>query len=115
MSNQDEVTDIIDQLRQLQLRQAELLTRLDQLCAGDNPTGRFEIPQRVQAREQNRSRGVIVAAGGFSVGDQVEVLNPSPGQASRGVIKKIGNSWITIEAEDGSKIIRTPKNFKVEV
>jgi hypothetical protein len=57
---------------------------------------------------------VIVSAHGFTVGDRVLILNPSPSQAKRGVIIKIGTNQVTVRAANNTLILRTPKNLKIE-
>jgi hypothetical protein len=123
MSNQEEIKNIIAQLKQLQLTQAGLLQRLDQLSGGNDTTTRPRTASRSgqprptirsQNTSQQKPRGVIVSAHGFVVGDRVAIQNPGPSQAARGVILKIGTSRITVEAEDKTRIIRNPKNLKIE-
>ena len=114
MNNLGEIQEIVEKLKQLQLQQAVLLYRLDQLSEESVDRGSSDSSPRTQSGIRPRPRGVIVAARKFKIGDSVQILNPGPRQATKGVISKIGTSRITIEDKDGNKLIRTSKNLKIE-
>jgi hypothetical protein len=96
----DETSDIIEQLKQLQITQTALLERLGRLEQG---TPEQDTPLRRQtARRQ------------FDIGDGVRVLNPGVNQLSVGRITRIGPSQITLIDRRGEDIRRAPKNLVLE-
>jgi transcription antitermination factor NusG len=101
MSNDEDIKDIIAQLQSLQLQQAALIQRLERV-SGSQDNG---IPTRTKTVQVTRE---------FAVGDRVQINNPGPFQATRGTITKIGNSRITVQARNGTKISRAPKNLTLE-
>jgi transcription antitermination factor NusG len=102
MSNENDIQDIVAQLQNLQLQQAVLIQRLERLS---------------EAREDNRDT-IATATDNttrrFAVGDRVLINNPGPFQATKGTISKIGNSRITVQARNGSKITRAPHNLTLD-
>jgi hypothetical protein len=99
MSN-DEVQDLIKQLKNLQLQQTELLVRLER-ARGD------EVRAGVYDEEESGTRK-------FAIGDKVRIKNPTRFQADQGVITKIGPNRVTVHTKTGSKILRAPKNLILE-
>ena len=99
--NKDEVIkDIVTQLEQLQIQQSDLLQHLGRLSENDN--------------NNNSTTVSPVAARAFAVGDNVRIRNPGRLQPSAGTITKIGRSRITVEANNGVKILRAPRNIILE-
>jgi prefoldin subunit 5 len=102
MSNENDIQDIVAQLQNLQLQQAVLIQRLERLS---------------EAREDNRDT-IVTATDNttrrFAVGDRVLINNPGRFQATKGTISKIGNSRITVQARNGSKITRAPHNLTLD-
>ena len=99
MSNEQDITEIIAQLQRLQLQQSELLQRLTRLSESEdnnNATGQANTPREL------------------AVGDRVRIRNPGRFQATNGKIIKIGTSRITVQADNGTKIIRAPSNLILE-
>jgi hypothetical protein len=94
MSN-DEVQDLIRQLKILQLQQTELLVRLER-ARGD------EARAGVYNEEES---GTLK----FAIGDKVTHF-----QADQEVITKIGPNRVTVHTKTGSKILRAPKNLILE-
>ena len=90
MSNED-IEDIVNELRRLNIRQASLLARL-------------ETARDRQTEDNNR----------LKVGDYVRILNPRRLQQNKGTITKIGRSRVTIQTSNGTTITRSPKNVTVE-
>jgi hypothetical protein len=100
MSNrQDEIKDIVAKLQRLQLQETELLQRLEQLNDTDSQNTVLPATQQI-TRE-------------FEIGDLVEIKNPRPFQQKKGVIIRIGagTNRITVQAKNGSKIVRAPSNL----
>jgi hypothetical protein len=93
---QDKIEDIVAQLQQLQIQESELLQRLERLKEADDNAS--EPPIRTRK---------------FVIGDLVQIKNPRPLQAKKGTIIRIGidTDHITIQAKNGSKIVRTPFNL----
>ena len=115
--NNDEVQSLIEQLRQLQLQQSDLLARLEQ-ARGKETKNKTKVGDKAQAvvdeteqEEDGKAKGTVYETKGFNLGDKVRIRNPNPFQADRGVITKIGNSRITIQTKSGSKLQRAPKNL----
>jgi transcription antitermination factor NusG len=94
-----EIQDIVNQLERLQIQQSDLVQRLGLLSDGDNNNN--------NATRQTSPRD-------FAVGDKVRISNPGRLQPVRGTIIKIGRSRITVEARDGTKIVRAPRNLVLE-
>ena len=99
MSKRTEVRDLVLQLQQLNIRQTELIGRLNELTGGRDEETR--VPIDTEPRE-------------FEIGDTVRILNPSRFQANRGVIVRIGANRITVQPPNGSKIVRAAKNLVLE-
>ena len=99
----DEIENIVKELKALQLQQNTLIARLETLSEAEvngprvTSSGPTTIPP-------NTVRD-------FAIGDKVRVLNPRPLQASQGKIVKIGTNRISLKARGGSTIIRHPKNL----
>ena len=89
MNKKETVEDIVEQLRQLQLRQDNLITRLAALADSDD----------------DNEQEVV-----FNIGDSVTIDNPSRFQANQGTIVKIGKR-ITVLTSSGSKIIRSAQHL----
>lgn len=93
----DEVADIIEQLQALQVRESELLGRLEEATTGERGrNGESAAPNR--------------PAGRFIIGDRVIIRNPRPFQPKRGTIVKVG-ARITVLASNGTKVVRAPSNL----
>jgi hypothetical protein len=96
MSN-DKVQDLIEQVKNLQLQQTELLVRLERARGNEARAGVYD-------EEESGTRE-------FAIGDKVRIKNPTRFQADQGVITKIGPSPIIIHTKTGSKILRAPKKL----
>jgi hypothetical protein len=98
MSNeQDEIKNIVAQLKRLQIQESELLQRLERLSEADTNTGASPTPIRE-----------------FRIGDLVQIKNPKPFQIKKGIIVRIGidTDRITVQSRNGSsKIIRASFNL----
>ena len=92
---QDEIKDIVVQLQGLQIRETELLKRLERLNETVNNT--TELPNTTE----------------FKIGNLVQIRNPKPFQIKKGIIIKIGTGTnrITVQSKNGSKIVRAPSNL----
>jgi hypothetical protein len=99
MSNNRDVKDFITQLQNLQIQQATLISRLECLSeGGENTSGPTPVPTST-TRE-------------FKIGDhRVRIRNPRRLQVIRGKIVRVGASRITVEAKNGTTIVRAPKNL----
>jgi hypothetical protein len=92
MRKNDDVQDIVSQLRNLQLQQATLISRLERLSESGTAA------HTDTARE-------------FAIGDWVKINNPGLFKATKGKIVRIGATRITVESTGGKKIVRSPKNL----
>jgi hypothetical protein len=99
MSN-DEVQDLIRQLKNLQLQQTELLVRLERAKGDEARAGVYD-------EEESGTQKL-------AIGDKVRIKNPTRFQADQGVITKIGPNRVTVHTKTGSKILRAPKNLILE-
>ena len=99
MSNDhdEEIKNIVAQLKGLQIQESELLQRLEQLSETNNRNS----TSPTQIRE-------------FKIGDLVKILNPKPFQIKKGTIIRIGvdTDRITVQSTNGSsKVIRASFNL----
>ena len=90
MSN--EVRDLIKQIKNLHIQQNVLLDRLEKAQAKEGATKSDEPRQ-------------------FEIGDYVTITNPNLFQANKGTVTKIGPSRVTVTTNNGTKILRAPKNL----
>ena len=91
----DEIQDIITQLKHLQLQQTELLECLD----------------RARCKEPN---GPPNEERAFAIGDRVCIRNPRPFQASHGIITKITAKRVIICTRSGNTVQRAEKNISFD-
>ena len=91
----DEVKAFINRLKELQLEQSVIIASL-------------ELLSEVEGDVKGIQEGIVARQ--FVVGDVVRITNPRPFQAAKGTITNIGKR-ITVEAENGSKIVRLSKNL----
>ena len=99
MSNrQDEIKDIVAQLQSIQIKETELIQRLERLNDTDDHTPGSLTTQTTRE---------------FRIGDLVQIKNPKPFQIKKGTIIKIGTGTnrITVQSKNGSKIVRAPSNL----
>jgi hypothetical protein len=95
---EDDIKDIVEQLQRLQIQQDALIARLVDL------SGSHETPAQATRVPPDTSRAL-------AIGDHVRIRNPARYQAVRGTIVRIGTSRITVQARNGSKIVRAPHNL----
>jgi hypothetical protein len=116
MSDSEDIQDLIEQLKILQLQQTNILDRLDlarRRQATSNANQRTRVTARTSNRRERQERENTnqETTREFIVGDYVLIRNPNPFQADRGIIEKITASWITVRSASGSKVQRAPKNI----
>jgi hypothetical protein len=87
--NKDEVQDLIEQLKNLQLQQTELLVRLERTRGNEARAG-------ISDQEESRTRDL-------TAGDKVRIKNRTRFQANRGVITKIGSSRASVHTKSDTK------------
>jgi hypothetical protein len=97
MSKRQEIKDLVQQLKDLQLQESGILDRIDQLTAEGTRSNQGGPPTRGSDRE-------------FAVGDRVRITNPRPFQQAVGIITKITASRITVTTGNGTKIQRARNN-----
>jgi hypothetical protein len=91
----DEVKALINRLKELQLEQSVIIASL-------------ELLSEVEGDVKDIDEGIVTRK--FVIGDVVRITNPRPFQAAKGTIRNIGKR-ITVEARNGSKIVRLSKNL----
>jgi hypothetical protein len=99
MSNrQDEIKDIVPQLQRLQIKESELLQRLEGLS---------------EAERHDTAEPLVTPTRDFRIGDLVRINNPRPFQIKTGHIIRIGvnTDRITVQARNGSKVVRASFNL----
>lgn len=104
MSNDDEINEVLAQLRDLHIQQAVLVDRFIRLTDRDQENERRAADRTVIAPDQTETRQ-------FRLGDHVRITNPTFLQFNQGVIKKIGVVRITVESDTGKTLTRLPKNL----
>jgi hypothetical protein len=107
--NDREVNEVLQQLRDLHLRQASLVERLLEISEENRATSttRENTPNTVvitTALTQTRNRK-------FKVGDYVRVNNPRPLQFREGTVTKIGAAQVTVQGTSGKTLSRLPRNL----
>ena len=88
---QDEIRNIVAQLKRLQIQKSELLQRLERLSeVGSQPS--TSLPRTTRD---------------FRIGDLVQIKNPRPFQSKQGTVIRIGvdTDRITVQSKNGSKIV----------
>ena len=108
MNKEDGVEELITQLKSLQIKQAELLERLER--AREREDKKEVVDEEVKKTHVDE----LVPTEELAIGDKVRIRNPNPFQASRGTIIKIGASRVTIQTKTGTKILRAQKNVILE-
>ena len=101
MSN-NEVQDLIAELRRLQIRQTDIIGLLARLTDVPRDETRTVSPHRPTPPNAIRA---------FAIGDRVRIVNPRPFQATTGTITKIGTNRNTVRTASGGTIVRAPKNL----
>ena len=99
MSNNKEVEELVEQLKDLQLRQTAVLQRLERLT--ESPRG-SNAPAAPATNTEPRPD--------FIIGDRVRITNPRPFQQAVGIVTKISPSRIFIRTKNGAVIQRAPSN-----
>jgi dsDNA-specific endonuclease/ATPase MutS2 len=102
-NDNNEIQDLILQLKQLQLeqtrlqqKQTKITTRLERLSEGADKANKKEDSTRK-----------------FTIGKRLRIINPGPSQATTGTIVKICTG-ITVRIRNGDKIIRAAKNLIIK-
>ncbi len=115
MQDSEDIQQLIEQLRVLQLQQTDILDRIDLArssqeynSASQRARATAETTSRRERRERNSESRVTTRE--FIVGDYVIIRNPNPFQTDRGIIEKITASRITVRTATGSKTQRAHKN-----
>jgi hypothetical protein len=113
MTIEEDIKGVISQLDKLQLKQSELIARLDQLN-----TKRERESTRASVFPSNPSYAPTPYIIGFSLGDRVVIINPGRNQENKGKVVKISDSTflssvrIVVETPSRQRIIRAPKNLQ---
>ena len=102
MNNQQEIEELVEQLRDLQVQQTTVLDRLERLAES----------RRAPNVPANEAEGTEPIK--FALGDRVRIRNPRPFQQAVGIITKIGASRITVTTRNGNKIQRAASNLIAE-
>jgi hypothetical protein len=90
--SEEKKQNIINKIKQLQIKQDELIKQLESLEINDTTT-----------KSKNTNREI-------EIGDKVNILNPGRFQERSGEVCKIGK-LITVQTKRGRKIVRVRKNL----
>jgi transcription elongation factor len=101
----DDIKDIVEQLQRLQLRQDALIARLGELSGNNTGTAAPTRTTRIPTEAET------IPARTVAIGDRVRIRNPGRFQSNKGVVITITKSRITVQAVNGSKIVRAPHNI----
>jgi hypothetical protein len=104
----DDIADIVDQLKRLHIRQDVLIARLGELSGSNNSIPATARASRIPPDTEN------VTARSFAIGDRVKIRNPNRRQANKGVVVNITANHITVQDTLGTKIIRAPHNVYID-
>ena len=126
---EDNVRELTEALRQLNLAQGRVNTVLDRIRRKSNRTEESASRRRARApiRQPHRSRQqdnfhtnpqqdyqYVLPNSNIRVGDRVQILNPGPLQQDRGIV--VGparrRGFILIRTGNGDIILRIPRNLK---
>ena len=101
---QDEIRNIVAQLKRIQIQESVLLQRLGELSETDGQPP--ETDNQPSAAPRGTTRG-------FKIGDLVWINKPRPFQPKQGTIIRVGvgTDRITVQSKNGSKIIRASSNL----
>jgi len=106
----NEVQELIQQLKELQLQQADIIARLEEAREKENKT---EVGGQVTADQTNTTPATVIETREIAIGDKVNIKNPNPFQQDNGTVIKIGKSRITVQTRTGGKILRAAKNLSL--
>ena len=108
--NRKEINNIVQQLQLLSIQQTDLIKRLDILTKEDSqapkksPAG---IKPTAVVQPIKRSKEL-------AIGDRVRINIPRYLQPNSGEVIKLTQNRVTIQAANGTKIVRAAKNLTVE-
>ena len=129
MNNTQEIQNIVNQLRVLQVQQSALIRRLEQLTEAEHilnatpaAAPRRAAAPRVVTKPVYHTPRVVTASGYkrnelpagirvFVIGDRVRIRNPRGNQPTEGIITKITLKQITVRAPNDTLISRSPSNI----
>ena len=102
-----EIKIIVEQLKLLSIQQSELVTKLDLLTDDKKPILKkiTAVPKVATAASHPLSKRALV------IGDQVRIDNPRRLQPSTGEVIKLTLNRVTIQAANGTTIVRAAKNL----
>jgi hypothetical protein len=104
----DDIQDIVGQLKRLQIRQDLLLAPLGELSGANENTPATARATRIPPETET------VTARSFAIRDRVNIRNPNRQQAKKGVVTNITANRITVQDRLGYKIIRAPHNIYID-
>jgi hypothetical protein len=83
---------------------SKLTASLAEIIGGGTNTGDTASTRATRIPTETET----VSARPFAIGDRVRIRNPKRNQANRGVISTITASRVTVQAANGTKILRVP-------
>ena len=106
----NEVQEIIQRLKALQLQQAELIVRLEEARERENKKG---VDVQITVDQVTDTPATVIETREIAIGDRVKIRNPNPFQQDNGTVIKVGKSRITVQTKTGGKILRAAKNLSI--
>ena len=106
----NEVQEIIQKLKDLQLQQAELIVPLEKARDKESKQG---VDEQITADQTDTAPATVIETREIAIGDRVKIRNPNPFQQDNGTIIKVGKSRITVQTKTGRKILRAAKNSSI--
>ena len=112
--NTQEIQDIVTQLQELQLQESELIERLAQLSDGvshDDTHTNTAVTPTPQINTRPTRDDILIRDSTLVIGSRVQIKNPRFLQPIEGVVTKITNKRVTVQAPNGSTVVRAHKNI----
>ena len=108
--NRKEINNIVQQLQLLSIQQADLIKRLDILTKEDS-----QAPKKLPAGNKPTAEiQPIPLSKELAIGDRVRINNPRYLQPDSGKVIKLTQNRVTVQAANGTKIVRAAKNLTIE-
>ena len=107
----NEIQEIIQKLKALQLLQAELIVRLEEARERENKKG-VDVLQ-ITVDQVTDTPATVIETREIAIGDRVKIRNPNPFQQDNGTVIKVGKCRITVQTKTGGKILRAAKNLSI--
>ena len=106
----NEVQEIIQRLKALQLQQAELIVPLEEARERENKKG---VDVQITVDQVTDTPATVIETREIAIGDRVKIRNPNPFQQDNRTVIKVGKSRITVQTKTDGKILQAAKNLSI--